>query len=54
MDCLETLEEIAVENAQVFIAAGGDALRYVPCLNATDAHAAAIAAIAKDALEAPG
>ena len=54
VDCLETLEEIAVENAQVFIAAGGDALRYVPCLNATDAHAAAIAAIAKDALEAPG
>lgn len=54
VDCLETLEEIAVENATVFADAGGDALRYIPCLNAGDAHAAAIAAIAKDALaEAP-
>ncbi len=46
VDCLETLEEIAVENAAAFRAAGGEALRYIPCLNATDAHADALAALA--------
>ena len=43
VDCLETLEEIAVENADAFRAAGGEALRYIPCLNAGDAHAQALA-----------
>ena len=47
VDCLETLEEIAVENAHAFRAAGGDALRYIPCLNADDAHADALAALAQ-------
>ena len=47
VDCLETLEEIAVENAHAFRAAGGEALRYIPCLNAGDAHAAALAALAQ-------
>jgi ferrochelatase len=46
VDCLETLEEIAVENAAAFRAAGGEALRYIPCLNAADAHADALAALA--------
>ena len=50
VDCLETLEEIAVENAAIFREAGGRSLRYIPCLNATGAHAAAIAGIATDAL----
>ena len=50
VDCLETLEEIAIENAALFREAGGGALRYIPCLNATPAHADAIAAIAGDAL----
>jgi ferrochelatase len=45
VDCLETLEEIAVENAVAFRAAGGEALRYIPCLNADDAHADALAAL---------
>src|SRR3546814_9563825 len=31
-DCLETLEEIALQNAEVFRAAGGQALSYIPCL----------------------
>lgn len=52
VDCLETLEEIAVENAAAFRAAGGDALRYVPCLNADDAHADALAGIVRDTLDA--
>ena len=45
VDCLETLEEISVENAALFREAGGDALRYIPCLNASDAHAAALAGV---------
>jgi len=52
VDCLETLEEIAVENAALFRAAGGDALRYIPCLNAAPAHADALAALARRTLEA--
>ncbi len=47
VDCLETLEEIAVENAEAFRAAGGQQLRYIPCLNAGDAHADALAALAR-------
>ena len=47
VDCLETLEEIAVENAAAFRAAGGKVLNYVPALNAGEAHARALAAIAR-------
>lgn len=32
-DCLETLEEIAIEGKGLFIAAGGGEFRYIPCLN---------------------
>ncbi|MFO1493415.1 MAG: ferrochelatase [Lysobacterales bacterium] len=38
IDCLETLEEIAVENAEAFRHAGGGALEYIPALNADAAH----------------
>lgn len=37
-DCLETLEEIAVENRAVFVDAGGGDYRYIPCLNSDAAH----------------
>lgn len=37
-DCLETLEEIAVENRHVFERAGGGDFHYIPCLNDSDAH----------------
>ncbi|HSD15861.1 MAG TPA: ferrochelatase [Thermomonas sp.] len=47
VDCLETLEEIAVENAHAFAAAGGGRLRYIPCLNAGDAHAQVLATLAQ-------
>ncbi len=33
-DCLETLEEIALRGRDVFLAAGGEAFAYLPCLNA--------------------
>jgi ferrochelatase len=32
-DCLETLEEIAMENADIFRAAGGENFSAIPCLN---------------------
>lgn len=47
VDCLETLEEITMENAALFREAGGEALRYIPCLNASPAHADALAALAR-------
>lgn len=45
VDCLETLEEIAVENRDAFIAAGGRSLNYVAALNDGDAHVAAMQAV---------
>ena len=45
VDCLETLEEIAVENAHAYVEAGGTALRYVPALNDDAAHVDALAAL---------
>jgi len=49
VDCLETLEEIAQMEAERFHAAGGEALRMIPCLNDSPAHAQAIAEIAEGA-----
>lgn len=46
VDCLETLEEVAMMLAGQFAARGGQ-LRYIPCLNDADAHADALAAIAR-------
>ena len=37
-DCLETLEEIQVENREIFEHAGGEKFAYIPCLNDDDAH----------------
>jgi len=34
VDCLETLEEIAMRGRDAFLAAGGEAFAYLPCLNA--------------------
>jgi protoporphyrin/coproporphyrin ferrochelatase len=36
-DCLETLEEIAQENAEIFKHNGGDQFAAIPCLNDSDA-----------------
>ena len=41
-DCLETLEEIAMENAQIFKAAGGMNFAAIPCLNDSDLGLAVI------------
>jgi len=37
-DCLETLEEMAMQNRDIFIENGGKQYRYIPALNADDAH----------------
>ena len=41
-DCLETLEEIAMEGKEEFLEAGGENYHYVPCLNDDDDWAALI------------
>ncbi len=35
-DCLETLEEIAIEAKTIFLQAGGGEFHYIPCLNERD------------------
>ena len=37
-DCLETLEEMAMQNRDVFLEHGGKQYQYIPALNASDAH----------------
>jgi len=38
VDCLETLEEIEVENKETFLNHGGISYHYIPALNAENAH----------------
>lgn len=45
VDCLETLEEVAMMLAERFAQRGGN-LRYIPCLNDAPSHAQALAALA--------
>jgi protoporphyrin/coproporphyrin ferrochelatase len=44
-DCLETLEEIAMENAEIFHRNGGTNFFAIPCLNDSDAGMAVIRAL---------
>ncbi len=44
-DCLETLEEIAVENRNLFITAGGEEYKYIPALNSSPEHIQVLADI---------
>jgi len=37
-DCLETLEEMAMENKQLFLSSGGEQYRYIPALNDREDH----------------
>ena len=45
-DCLETLEEIAIEGREIFLDAGGGEFRALPCLNESPRWIAALADIA--------
>ncbi|MFA0087233.1 ferrochelatase [Vibrio sp. 10N.261.51.F12] len=38
VDCLETLEEIAVECRDIFVEAGGESYQYIECLNDSEIH----------------
>jgi ferrochelatase len=49
-DCLETLEELAVENRDIFIHAGGSNYRYIPALNDRTDHIKALAQLIKPLL----
>ncbi len=49
-DCLETLEEIAMTNREIYRKAGGGDYRFIPCLNASAAHIDALAAIVRKGL----
>lgn len=47
VDCLETLEEIVVQNREAFERAGGRRLEYIPALNDRPMHAAALASLVR-------
>jgi len=51
VDCLETLEEVAIEYRDKFLELGGERLKLVPCLNDEDRHAELLTAIVKRQLE---
>ena len=48
VDCLETLEEIAMQNQELFKNAGGERLDYIPALNDSEAHAEVLKAVIGD------
>jgi ferrochelatase len=50
VDCLETLEEIAMQNREAFEEAGGKKLEYIPALNDSEAHVALMAQLVEEAL----
>jgi ferrochelatase len=50
-DCLETLEEIAIEGKAVFLAAGGKDFHYIPSTNDTPPWMTALTIIAMENLE---
>jgi protoporphyrin/coproporphyrin ferrochelatase len=51
VDCLETLEEVAIEYRDRFLSWGGERLTLVPGLNDEDAHAQALASIVEAGLQ---
>lgn len=50
VDCLETLEEIAMQNSELFKEAGGEKLEYIPALNDGTRHVEVISGL----IESPG
>ncbi|MCB1647643.1 MAG: ferrochelatase [Pseudomonadales bacterium] len=49
-DCLETLEEIDMENREIFMEAGGESFTYIPALNDSDDHLGVIEHLVKSHL----
>ncbi|NVK39264.1 MAG: ferrochelatase [Gammaproteobacteria bacterium] len=50
-DCLETLEEIAEENKEIFLENGGKQYRYIAALNSDDSHIEMMANLVKPFLQ---
>jgi ferrochelatase len=50
-DCLETLEEIAIEGRAAFLSAGGKKFHYIPCMNAHPTWLGALTEIAQNHLQ---
>lgn len=46
-DCLETLEELDAEAAEIFYEAGGENFSFIPCLNSGDKHVELLAQIVR-------
>uniref|UniRef100_UPI001403F8EE ferrochelatase n=1 Tax=Klebsiella variicola TaxID=244366 RepID=UPI001403F8EE len=51
-DCLETLEDLATQNAELFQQAGGGSYAYIPALNSDQAHIDLLAALVQANLDA--
>ena len=47
IDCLETLEEIKIENRDIFLESGGKEFSYIECLNENEDHAKMLSEILK-------
>lgn len=50
VDCLETLQEVAIEYAETFLKLGGERLSLVPALNDDDRHADVLVAVIRNGL----
>jgi ferrochelatase len=50
-DCLETIEEIGVENREYFMEAGGERYEYIAALNASDGHIHALTQLINSQLQ---
>lgn len=51
-DCLETLEELAIQNKELFLHAGGKEYTYIPALNSREEHIQLFAALVTPYLRA--
>lgn len=50
-DCLETLEELAMQNREIFLHAGGEQYHYIPALNAQASHIDALFELVQNELQ---
>jgi ferrochelatase len=50
-DCIETLEEIAMEGKQAFLSNGGESFHYIPCLNDNPAWLKALSSLCEQHLQ---
>ncbi|WP_445114789.1 ferrochelatase [Acinetobacter sp. WZC-1] len=51
-DCLETLEELAIQNRELFLHAGGQRYAYIPALNSGQRHIALLSGLLQAQLDA--